>query len=56
MDRSYAVSVEDMEEYLQRFLETNFVNFVQFSFTEYDEETGLGTLTTIEKKRIVDEI
>ena len=45
------IGIEEMEQYLQEFLDKNFVTSVQFSYTEVDEETGMGTRTTIEKNR-----
>jgi hypothetical protein len=51
LSEDYSVGIEDMTQYLQQFLDTNFCTSVSFSYTEVDEVTGLGTRTTIEKNR-----
>ena len=45
------VDLSGVDEFLQDFLESNCVDSVSFSFTEYNptDGTGLGTRTTIEK-------
>lgn len=48
---SAEIGIEEMEQYLQQFLDMNFVTSVSFSYTEVDEVTGMGTRTTLEKDR-----
>ena len=51
LSEDYSLGIEEMEQYLQQFLETNFCTSVSFSYTEVDEVTGMGTRTTLEKDR-----
>lgn len=50
---SGGISLDDVDSMLEEFLDTHFVNSVQFSYTQYDENdsAGVGYRTTIEKCR-----
>ena len=45
------LDLEDVNSFLEEFMLCNGVNYVSFSYSEYDELEDYGVKTTIEKNR-----